>query len=88
MTMPAVAPPLRPLFAALSACPPCDGGNTPAVVASIAEVSMFDEDDSLVVDDIVFVGSVSKQLHDVKRNQYILHTVLAISFRTPTHQCW
>ena len=60
MTMPAVAPPLRPLFAAMSACPPCDGGNTSAVVASIAEVSTFDEDDSLVVDDIVFVGSVSK----------------------------
>ena len=61
MTIPAIAPSLRPLFA-LSACSPCDGGNDDMLVveASLAEFLTFDGEDSLVVDDNIIVAIVGR----------------------------
>jgi hypothetical protein len=62
MTIPAIAPSLRPLLALL-ACSPCSGGGNVLVVveASLAELSAFNEEvDSLIVDDIVVVAIVGK----------------------------
>lgn len=89
MTMPAIAPPLRPLFVS-SVCPPCDGGNMLAVVASIAELSAFNEDDSLVVDDKVVVGRFSKLCYALINNAIYctIHHGMVAFHVTTTYQCW
>ena len=60
-TIPAMAPSLRPLLV-LSVCSPCDGGSNmlAVVVESLAELSMFDGEDSLVFDDITIVEIVGR----------------------------
>ena len=58
--MPAIAPPLRPLFV-LPACPPCCGGNMLAVVmVTAAEPSIFDERGSFVIGDEIVVEGYSR----------------------------
>ena len=61
MTMPAIAPSLKPLLA-LSACSPCDGGSDDMLVveASLAELSTFDGKDSSVVDNDIVVAIVGR----------------------------
>ena len=61
MIIPAMAPSLRPLLV-LSVCSPCDGGSNmlAVVVESLAELSMFDGEDSLVFDDITIVEIVGR----------------------------
>ena len=59
-TIPVIAPSLRPLLV-LSVCSPCDGGNMLAVVVeSLAELSMFNGEDSLVADGIIVVEIVGR----------------------------
>jgi hypothetical protein len=78
ITIPAIAPSLRPLLALL-ACSPCN--NMLVVVeASLVELSAFDEEVSLVVDGIIvvaIVGKFSKLIQKVSTVYYTV-TVLAI----------